>query len=61
MFDSQSLVPTFDPQTCETNVPGLYVAGTLHAGRDTNRIFIENSREHAPLIVDDLLGKLQRT
>jgi thioredoxin reductase (NADPH) len=52
--DPDTLVPNFDPTTCETNVSGLYVAGTLQAGRDTNRIFIENSREHAPLIVDHL-------
>ncbi len=49
--DPETLVPDFDPETCESNVPGLYVAGTLQAGRDTGRIFIENSREHAPKIV----------
>ena len=40
------------------NVPGLYVAGTLRAGRDTNRIFIENSREHSPRIVAHLRERL---
>ncbi len=55
--DSQTLVPRFDPVTCETNVPGLYVAGTLQAGRDTGRIFIENSRAHAPKIVAHLLRR----
>lgn len=57
--DPDSLVPTFDPETCETNVPGLYVAGSLHSGRDTNRIFIENSRQHAPRLVDHLRGTLR--
>jgi len=56
--DEQTLVPRFDPVTCETNVPGLYVAGTLQAGRDTGRIFIENSRAHAPKIVAHLLRRL---
>ncbi len=55
---ADTLVPSFDPESCETNVPGLYVAGTLQAGRDTGRIFIENSREHAPRIVNHLLRKL---
>ncbi len=53
----ETLVPSFDPETCESNVPGLYIAGTLQAGRDTGRIFIENSRGHAPRIVGDLLRR----
>ena len=55
--DEETLVPSFDPETCESNVPGLYIAGTLQAGHDTGRIFIENSREHAPKIVSHLLAR----
>ncbi len=58
--DAETLVPTFDPETCETNVPGLYVTGTLQAGRDTGKIFIENSREHAPKVVGHLRRRLGR-
>lgn len=57
-LDPATLVPVFDLETCESNVPGLYVAGTLQAGADTGRIFIENSREHAPKIVRHLKKKL---
>ncbi|HEY6324299.1 MAG TPA: YpdA family putative bacillithiol disulfide reductase [Thermoanaerobaculia bacterium] len=56
--DTETLVPSFDPETCETNVPGLYVAGTIQAGRNIDRIFIENSREHGPKIVRHLRGRL---
>ncbi len=35
----------------ETDVPGLYVAGTLCAGQESNIVFVENSREHGPAIV----------
>ena len=56
--DAETLVPRFDPETCETNVPGLYVAGTIQAGREIDRIFIENSREHGPKIVDHLRRRL---
>lgn len=56
--DPETLVPSFDPETCETNVPGLYVAGTIQAGRNIDRIFIENSREHGPIIVRHLRGRL---
>ena len=56
--DPETLVPRFDPETCESNVPGLYIAGTLQAGRQTDRIFIENSRDHGPRIVAHLLTRL---
>lgn len=52
--DARTLVPTVFPGTCETNVAGLYIAGTVQAGLDTGRIFIENSRAHGPLIVRHL-------
>ncbi len=44
--DSKTMVPTHDPQTLESNVPGIYVAGALISGRMTNKIFIENGRFH---------------
>jgi len=44
-------VPRHDPETMETDVPGLFVAGVIAAGRDGNRIFIENGREHGDRIV----------
>jgi thioredoxin reductase (NADPH) len=49
-IDPETLVPHCDPETAESDVPGFYVAGTLQAGRFTNRIFIENSRDHGPRI-----------
>ena len=58
VVDPTTLVPMFNPETCESNVAGLYVAGTIQAGRDTGRIFIENSREHAPKIVAHLKQRL---
>ena len=58
--DPQTLEPECDPATCESNVPGIYVAGTLQAGRDLGRIFIENSRVHADRIVEHLAKRLDR-
>jgi len=57
--DPDSLVPMFDPETCESNIPGLYVAGTLQAGAATNKIFIENSRDHGPRIARHLRGRVR--
>lgn len=56
--DAETLVPAVDPETCESNVPGLYVAGTIQAGRRTDLIFIENSRDHGPKIVEHLGRRL---
>jgi thioredoxin reductase (NADPH) len=50
-------VPEFDPQTMETNVPGLYVAGTAATGNERRyRLFIENSHEHVARIVEAITG-----
>ncbi|MFB6240588.1 MAG: NAD(P)-binding domain-containing protein [Gemmatimonadota bacterium] len=52
--DEETREPAFDPDTMETNVPGVYVAGVLAAGDDANRIFIENGRHHGRKIVAHL-------
>jgi thioredoxin reductase (NADPH) len=44
----ENRVPTFNPETMETNVPGLYLAGTVAAGiQQKYTLFIENAHEHA--------------
>jgi len=53
-IDPGSGVPEHDPDTLETPVPGVYVAGVLTAGNDANRIFIENGRHHGKRIVEAL-------
>lgn len=39
--------PVYDPETMETNMPGIYLAGVVCGGMETHVWFIENSREHA--------------
>ncbi|MBI4557141.1 MAG: YpdA family putative bacillithiol disulfide reductase [Candidatus Hydrogenedentes bacterium] len=61
----ESLGVRVDPETkkpaltenMETNVPGVYVAGTLCAGCETNTVFVENSRDHGPRIVAHILAR----
>lgn len=43
-LDPESERPRCDPQTLETNVPGVYMAGSITAGRATSEVFIENGR-----------------
>ena len=50
--------PVYNPDTFETNVPGLFVAGGAIAGRDTGTIFIENGRFHGAKIVDVIADRL---
>jgi thioredoxin reductase (NADPH) len=49
--------PVCDPQTLESNVPGIYLAGVVIAGERTNEIFIENGRFHGKQIANDLVAK----
>ncbi|MGG3279603.1 YpdA family putative bacillithiol disulfide reductase [Paenibacillus solani] len=46
--------PLFNPDTMETNVPGLYVAGVIASGRNANEVFIETGRLHGRLIAQHL-------
>jgi len=50
--------PMCDPQTLESNVPGIYLAGVIVAGSATSEIFIENGRFHGRQIAEDLERKL---
>ncbi len=52
--------PLFNPETMETNVAGLFVAGGLVGGLDTGAIFIENGRFHGEKIVKELTRKAVR-
>lgn len=49
--DSETGIPAHDPETMQTTVPGVFIAGVLAAGLNANKIFIENGREHGPRIV----------
>jgi thioredoxin reductase (NADPH) len=51
-------MPVCDPETLESNVPGIYLAGVIVAGNRTNEIFIENGRFHGQLIAKSLTAKL---
>jgi thioredoxin reductase (NADPH) len=55
--DAVSLRPEHDPRTHETNVPGLYVAGALVSGTESNRVFIENGRFHGATVVKAVLER----
>ena len=49
--------PRHDPTTMLTNIQGVYLAGVICGGLKTNKWFIENSREHADLIVNHIISQ----
>ena len=55
--DEASGVPAHDERTMGTPVDGIYLAGVIDSGNDANRLFIENSRGHGELIVQDILAR----
>jgi thioredoxin reductase (NADPH) len=50
--------PVHSPETFETNVPNLFVAGGAIAGVDTGTIFIENGRFHGEKIIEVIASRL---
>lgn len=50
--------PRYNVETNETNIERIYIAGVVCGGLKTNKWFIENSREHAELIINDIKTKL---
>ncbi len=55
-LQNECLNPTYDPETMETNISGIYLAGVVCGGKDTHLWFIENSRIHAKMIVKNILA-----
>ncbi|MBZ9627979.1 YpdA family putative bacillithiol disulfide reductase [Psychroflexus sp. CAK57W] len=54
LSDDQLSIPNYDKQTMKTNVDGIYLAGVICGGMETHKWFIENSRIHAKMIMEDI-------
>jgi thioredoxin reductase (NADPH) len=59
LSDDARRAPVYDPDTQESNQPGIYLAGVVCGGMDTHVWFIENSRVHAGRIVAHIAEKKQ--
>ena len=59
LHDDANRKPYYNPENMETNVNGLYLAGVICGGMETQKWFIENSREHAEVIAEDLAKDLR--
>jgi thioredoxin reductase (NADPH) len=57
LSNDAKLIPAYNPETMETALPGIYLAGVVCGGMDTHLWFIENSRVHADMIIADIMAK----
>jgi thioredoxin reductase (NADPH) len=56
----QYQAPVHDPKSLETPLPGVFVAGVVNAGLATSTLFIENTRHHGQVIIDQIVYKLSQ-
>jgi thioredoxin reductase (NADPH) len=56
-LDPETRKPKLDPNSLESNVPGIHLAGVVIGGRHTSEIFIENGRFHGKQIINALTGR----
>lgn len=57
-LEGEAFIPTLHPDTLETNVKGIYMAGSVVGGEETAKIFIENGKLHARPVIADICRKL---
>lgn len=58
LSEDEVLQPVYNPDSMESNMPNIYLAGVVCGGMNTHVWFIENSREHAELIIRSIRKKL---
>lgn len=58
-LNGDCLNPQYNMETMETNISNLYLAGVVCGGKDTHLWFIENSRVHAEMILNNIISKLE--
>ncbi|MBA2870143.1 thioredoxin reductase (NADPH) [Anoxybacillus calidus] len=59
-IDEETGRPLYNPDTMETNVEGIFIAGVIAAGNDANEIFIENGRFHGGQIAACIVEREQK-
>lgn len=57
--DPDTLIPAHDPETLQSNIAGIFLAGSIVSGRLTSRIFIETGRFHGEKIFPRLASTLE--
>jgi len=55
-LSEEKKIPSYNENTMESNIKGLFLAGVICGGTETHKWFIENSRVHAKMIVGAILA-----
>ncbi len=58
ILEGENLIPKLNTETFESNIPGIYLGGSIIGGEETTRVFIENGRLHGKTIIADILKNL---
>ncbi|WKN32270.1 YpdA family putative bacillithiol disulfide reductase [Porifericola rhodea] len=59
-LNGEMLIPQINPETYESNIPGIYMGGSVIGGEETAKVFIENGKLHAIPIIADIKEKLAK-
>lgn len=59
LTQDEKRLPQYDPETMETNIENLYLAGVICGGMETHKWFIENSRVHAQIIIENIVKNIK--
>lgn len=54
LSEDEHKAPSYDEQSMQSNIPGVYLAGVIVGGMKTHKWFIENSIVHADLIAQHI-------
>jgi len=56
----EGCIPHHNEETLQTNLPNVYIAGVVCGGMRTSQFFIENTRDHARVIAEQVVEKLRK-
>ncbi|MEM1215847.1 MAG: YpdA family putative bacillithiol disulfide reductase [Bacteroidota bacterium] len=57
LTDDAATLPQHDPERLETPLANVFLAGVVCAGRQTSKLFIENTRDHGAIIVEQIVAR----
>lgn len=58
ILNDEKRIPVYNKETLETNLQRVYLAGVVCAGMQTSKLFIENTRDHGAIIIEDIQRNL---
>ncbi len=59
-LNGEFLIPDINSDSYESNISGIYLAGSIIGGEETAKIFIENGKEHGKVIIHDIIKQKEK-